>query len=59
MLTVGSLALLYFAWKCLSKNNLIEVYKLFFSLTIIVELLIERGYFIQLGSIQIAYRYVS
>lgn len=58
MLTVGSLALLYFAWKCLSKNNLIEVYKLFFSLTIIVELLIERGYFIQLGSIQIAYRTV-
>lgn len=56
MITIGSLILLICIGKICNQKNLYSIYRSLFALTIIVELLIERGFFIQIGSIQIAYR---
>lgn len=56
MLNIGSFILLFLIFNSINKKTFTNAYKSLFVLTIVIELLIERGYFVQIGSVQIAYR---
>ena len=56
MVTVGTFLMLMIIWNIFTKKYSNKIYLSFFVLTIVVELMMGRGYFIQIGSQQIAYR---
>lgn len=57
MINIGTLLLLIIMFHILLRNkNLKDIYINIFCLTGVVELAIERGYFLQIGNQQIAYR---
>lgn len=59
MVTIGTIILMVILYYLLVVNkNVKQLYVKLITLTVIVELLIERGYFLQIGDQQIAYRTV-
>ena len=58
MITIGSLVLIVTLFWIFFKNSISRIFINLLTLTIFVELAIQRGYFIQIGEAQISYRTV-
>ena len=58
MITIGSVALVsIIAYIVMRYKSIKEIYIRLFSVTAIIELIVERGYFLQIGGQQLTYAF--